>query len=131
MLPVKFEKSPYFLNTPRIHGDGPELNGSWVWYVLQERPNKNREPDQKVPVTYMRATIYWKSTQRYYSLQAGKKKENGAKWWRSFRVAALWVAPLASWRTRVCPNTYIIGLKWSNKMYILKVLGNTLWSSWM
>jgi len=34
----------------------------------------NREPDQKVQVIYMRTTTYWKSTQRYYSLQAGKNK---------------------------------------------------------
>jgi len=29
------------------------------------------------------------------------------------------------------PPTYIFGLKLSKKMYLLQILVNTLWSSWM
>jgi len=56
----------------------------------------------------MRATIYSKSTPRYYFLQAGKKY-NGDKRCGSFRVAALRVVPLFSRRlsARVCPDLYI------------------------
>jgi len=34
-------------------------------------------------------------------------------------------------KTESMSHSYICGLKWSNKMYLLQILGNTLWSYWM